>query len=607
MRAVATTPAGLAERPPAERAALLQSLSRGGGNAAVSGWLARGKTKPRPKAKRGGGAPVVVIATVTVMAGDTPTSMMMRALLSAYGAQGMTSDEALHFARLALAQHPAPAKRVEWKSGKQIEVRLNHRSKQYLDRKYVLRAQGAEIELHGTEPEGEVSEGEAPEGGGGFAGTGDPADADSPGAGSPEGSEGGTGEPGDEGVLEGGVTREEGGGKGGRVGATGVEGGRRGGEGKPGDQGVRGALGWFPLIKVSEYLAPLVEVALILADAGAFDSAFSKLMQVATRAVRSQLRAGARSFAKSRAKHLAQRLEHADLPGREVGHVLELAEAQRRLRYYEEMAKRAAGERAKYVKLVEEGGANRATLEHLTRQRDQAARIEREARELQLSEIDTVNSLKRRDVTTGDADLDAEIAAAIDDADSPAVKGRKRSTIDGRGVPTKRGGKLDIDDIPLRPGENARDAVERVRGVIGRSISDTPLAQAWSEARETVLRGRSIESIGKRGMTGKGGVYDQVRDQFWENVRADTGLKTWLGRAGFDLGDAPAPLLRVNREGLPVQQLRISLDHKAEKAIGQNWRKAIDSDNLRLEFHDPNAFREIVQRRHKLRPEGKAD
>jgi hypothetical protein len=33
----------------------------------------------------------------------------------------------------------------------------------------------------------------------------------------------------------------------------------------------------------------------------------------------------------------------------------------------------------------------------------------------------------------------------------------------------------------------------------------------------------------------------------------------------------------------------ISLDHSAEKALGKNWKKAIDADNLVVEFHDPNS------------------
>ncbi len=41
----------------------------------------------------------------------------------------------------------------------------------------------------------------------------------------------------------------------------------------------------------------------------------------------------------------------------------------------------------------------------------------------------------------------------------------------------------------------------------------------------------------------------------------------------------------------------------AEKAIGANWKKALDANNLRLEFGRPNTFRETIQSRHpELRP-----
>ena len=95
----------------------------------------------------------------------------------------------------------------------------------------------------------------------------------------PTGSEFGRGDPGDEGVEEGHLRKE-----GGAPGGTdpnarhGAEGGRKGGTGQPGDQGVVGALAWFPLIRVPSDVAPLVEVAIIAADAGLLDAAFAKLM-----------------------------------------------------------------------------------------------------------------------------------------------------------------------------------------------------------------------------------------------------------------------------------------------------------------------------------------
>jgi len=154
----------------------------------------------------------------------------------------------------------------------------------------------------------------------------------------------------------------------------------------------------------------------------------------------------------------------------------------------------------------------------------------------------------------------------------------------------------------LRPGETQQDAVERIGGVIGRRISDTPMLDAWNAAREEVLAGRTIESLGQRKMNKK--IYPKVRDRFWQKLREPGEAREFLMQSGFDLGDAPAPLLRVTRE-VPVQQIRISLDHSAEKALGTNWKKAIDADNLVFEFHDPNSYREIVQVRHRMREPGR--
>jgi hypothetical protein len=74
----------------------------------------------------------------------------------------------------------------------------------------------------------------------------------------------------------------------------------------------------------------------------------------------------------------------------------------------------------------------------------------------------------------------------------------------------------------------------------------------------------------------------------------------WLDENGFDLGDTGAPKLRVTTN-LPDEQVRVSLDHIVEKA--SDPAQALDASDLRLEFHDPNSTREIIQmRHHELRP-----
>jgi len=38
--------------------------------------------------------------------------------------------------------------------------------------------------------------------------------------------------------------------------------------------------------------------------------------------------------------------------------------------------------------------------------------------------------------------------------------------------------------------------------------------------------------------------------------------------------------------------------HLAEKAIGENWRQALDANNLQMELAMPNTYWEIIQARH---------
>ena len=50
--------------------------------------------------------------------------------------------------------------------------------------------------------------------------------------------------------------------------------------------------------------------------------------------------------------------------------------------------------------------------------------------------------------------------------------------------------------------------------------------------------------------------------------------------------------------------MKISLDHIVEKARGDNWKQALDAENLRFDFSMPNTYREIIQARH---PELRSD
>jgi hypothetical protein len=213
------------------------------------------------------------------------------------------------------------------------------------------------------------------------------------------------------------------------------------------------------------------------------------------------------------------------------------------------------------------------------------------------AELEAHNQAMSQKVTTGDRGLDEEIDEAFDRATRPQVKGKKRPTIEGRGISTRDVDRLDGEDIARLEGESLNDAITRVQRVIGRPVSETPLAAAWQRARARVLAGREVEELGKNGATK---AYKDAQELFWAEVRADAAARSYLSGAGFVLGEAPAPLLRITR-ALPVQQVRVSLDHAAEKALGTNWRRALDADNLELEFQDPNTWREVIQVRHRMR------
>ncbi len=58
------------------------------------------------------------------------------------------------------------------------------------------------------------------------------------------------------------------------------------------------------------------------------------------------------------------------------------------------------------------------------------------------------------------------------------------------------------------------------------------------------------------------------------------------------------PLLTSVGPAVSTEEIRISVDHVLEKAIGDNWQKALDADNLHMEFQTPNSYREIIQMRH---------
>jgi hypothetical protein len=157
-----------------------------------------------------------------------------------------------------------------------------------------------------------------------------------------------------------------------------------------------------------------------------------------------------------------------------------------------------------------------------------------------------------------------------------------------------------LEDLPRRPGESAREALARIKGVIGKKVSDIPqLKRAWEKARAQVLKDQTLDA------SNYSKLYDATRNRFWKEIRTDPAAAKYLRDAGFELpprAEQAAKLAGVRPE-VPVEEIRISLDHIREKAIADNWRYALDADNLELTFQNPNAYREVVQMRHpELRP-----
>ncbi|HVE34921.1 MAG TPA: hypothetical protein VNC18_15270 [Gemmatimonadaceae bacterium] len=195
--------------------------------------------------------------------------------------------------------------------------------------------------------------------------------------------------------------------------------------------------------------------------------------------------------------------------------------------------------------------------------------------------------------------------------DSSKVKGRKiedirvkKGKVNATGEVERPGPrKADMEDIQRLPNETGRQAVARVNKVISKAISETPLAAAWEQARAKVLGGQTVESLGRQGTLD---AYKSAQKEFWKAVRADPAAVQFLQDSGFTLPPGEgAALLNVNppkagQQPLAVEERRISLDHSVEKAIGQNWKKALDGDNLVFEFHRNNSYRDSTQRALKI-------
>jgi hypothetical protein len=239
-------------------------------------------------------------------------------------------------------------------------------------------------------------------------------------------------------------------------------------------------------------------------------------------------------------------------------------------------------------------------------------------RSLEMSRRNRANQAKREAAPTNpDRETDREVDAAFDKAagDGTLVPRVEGGRIDDHKVPTKVKSRLDIDaldsgvadqgdkPIPLRPGETGKAAEARIKTVIGKKIGGFPgLKTLWEAAAKRALGG---EELTKSNYPTK---YKAARRIFWTLVNGKgpeaEAARAIFKDAGFEMkGGTNAPMLEGADVTLRDAESRISLDHKEEKAIGEGWRKALDADNLQLEFEMANKERENYQQRHpELRP-----
>jgi hypothetical protein len=105
-------------------------------------------------------------------------------------------------------------------------------------------------------------------------------------------------------------------------------------------------------------------------------------------------------------------------------------------------------------------------------------------------------------------------------------------------------------------------------------------------------------------------MYKTAQRKFWENVRKDPAAVEFLKNHGFEFeGDSGAAMATLGPQGqagterghITSQERRISLDHIDEKAQGENWKRALDADNLELMFQNANSWKEIVQVKFDMR------
>lgn len=211
---------------------------------------------------------------------------------------------------------------------------------------------------------------------------------------------------------------------------------------------------------------------------------------------------------------------------------------------------------------------------------------------------------------------EGEIDAALEVMEPGEITGGEKSgwRIDDVKIPKRQRRQMDVPDVMTDEelksiGKGGfRKALDRMNQVMGKKLSEIDvLKKHWEAAAKDVLKGKqTTDYTREEAIT----MYKSAQRKFWENVRGDAAAVDFLNKQGFEFeGESGAALAKLGPRGkettkrgnITNQERRISLDHIEEKAQGDNWKKALDADNLELMFHNPNSWKEIVQVKFKMR------
>ncbi len=229
--------------------------------------------------------------------------------------------------------------------------------------------------------------------------------------------------------------------------------------------------------------------------------------------------------------------------------------------------------------------------------------------EKKLIEIDTM----REKLFGGNSDDWDKAISDIDKWEPGKVSGGKKPNIDGVKVPKRQRRLIDVldlmnvDELAALGKGGFKKAMERINNVMGKKISDIDILKGhWEAVKKDLMGGKTAEQLGRDKMIE---LYASARGKFWDRVRKDPAAVDFLKKYGFGFENDGAPMAILGPKGkettnvgnLTDQERRISLDHIVEKAQGDNWKKALDADNLEFMFQNANSWKEIVQVKFDMR------